>query len=82
MSYRAAFMSSSHVDIHSPYRSRLTTTVPGTPIIGAETVESGTVSDGTGALAGFEGAIENRFHFHFDEGQTVGTYTVTAGRTG
>jgi hypothetical protein len=44
-------------------------------------VESGTVSDGTGALAGFEGAVENRFHFD-DDGQTVGTYTVTLGRTG
>ena len=57
-----------------------TTTVPETPIVGAETVESGTVSDGTGALAGFEGTIENRFTFDGD-GQPVGTYTVTLERT-
>ncbi len=59
----------------------LTTTVPETRIIGAETVESGTVSNGTGALAGFEGAIENRFHLD-DDGQPVGTYTVSLERTG
>ena len=57
-----------------------TTTVPETPIVGAETVESGTVNDGTGALAGFEGTIENRFTFDGD-GQPVGTYTVTLERT-
>ncbi len=59
----------------------LTTTVPETPINGAETVESGTVGDGTGAFTGFEGAIENRFHFD-DGGQPVGTYTVTLQRMG
>jgi hypothetical protein len=58
----------------------LTTTVPETPIVGAETVESGTVSDGTGALAGFEGTIEMRFTFD-DDGQPVGTYTATMERT-
>ena len=58
-----------------------TTTVPESPINGAETVESGTVSAGTGALAGFEGVIETRFHFDND-GQPVGTYTVTLQRTG
>ncbi len=57
-----------------------TTTVPETPIVGAETVESGTVSDGTGALTGFEGTIENRFTFD-DDAQPVGTYTVTLERT-
>jgi hypothetical protein len=58
----------------------LTTTVPETPIIGAETVESGTVNDGTGALAGFDGTIEMRFTFD-DDGQPVGTYTATIERT-
>ncbi len=58
----------------------LTTTVPESPIVGAETVESGTVSDGTGALTGFEGTIESRFTFD-DDGQPVGTYTVTVQRT-
>ena len=59
----------------------VTTTVPETHIIGEETVESGTVSDGTGAFAGFEGTIENRFTFD-DDGQPVGTYTVTLERGG
>ena len=59
----------------------VTTTVPETHIIGEETVESGTVSDGTGAFAGFEGTIENRFTFD-DDGQPVGTYTVTLERSG
>ena len=58
----------------------LTTTVPESPLVGAETVESGTVSEGTGALAGFEGAIEMRFTFD-DDGQPLGTHTVTLERT-
>lgn len=58
----------------------LTTTVPETPIIGAETVESGTVGNGTGAFTGFEGTIEMRFTFD-DDAQSVGTYTVTLERT-
>ena len=59
----------------------LTTTVPETRIIGAETVESGTVGNGTGAFTGFEGTIEMRFTFD-DDGQPGGTYTVTLERTG
>lgn len=58
----------------------LTTTVPETHIVGDEIVESGAVSGGTGALAGFEGLIEMRFSFDGD-GQPFGTYTVTLERT-
>ena len=38
------------------------------------------MNDGIGALAGFEGTIENRFTLD-DDGQPVGTYTVTLERT-
>jgi hypothetical protein len=58
----------------------LTTTVPETPIIGGETVESGTIGNGTGAFTGFNGTIEMRFTFD-DDGRPVGTYTVTMERT-
>lgn len=54
------------------------TTIPETAN-GADIVQSGTVGDGTGALAGYEGTIEMRFVTDAD-GQSVGTYTVTLER--